>query len=238
MKTIAYCVLWALAIFMVAGGSATAQDLAKIVTKADVEKVTGAKFKDGWKPMPTQMSFGQEGGDLQISVDVEPREVSSTVRGWEATIKKMQPSNSVETVPGVGKDAIYYSMRPDTAQFPPTSTVRACNCASRSRAPRPPRKRSRSSSISRRSSGRASASSFPLRRGAGRRRRMRSPSGPILSSARRPLAQRLGLSMSRDARFAGANGRIGSVASVRSAILFLASGFVESLLFSTFLIVA
>ena len=161
MKTIAYCVLWALAIFMVAGGSATAQDLAKIVTKADVEKVTGAKFKDGWKPMPTQMSFGQEGGDLQISVDVEPREVSSTVRGWEATIKKMQPSNSVETVPGVGKDAIYYSMRPDTAQFPPTSTVRVCNCASRSRAPRPPRKRSRSSSISRRSSGRASASSFP-----------------------------------------------------------------------------
>ena len=114
MKTIAHCGLWALAIFMITGGLATAQDLAKIVTKADVEKVTGAKFGDGWKPMPTQISFGQEGGDLQISVDVEPREVSSTVRGWEATIKKMQPSNSVETVPGVGKDAIYYSMRPDT----------------------------------------------------------------------------------------------------------------------------
>jgi hypothetical protein len=60
------------------------------------------------------MSFEQEGGDLQISVDVEPREASSTVRGWEATIKKMEPSNSVDTIPGVGKDAIYYSMRPDT----------------------------------------------------------------------------------------------------------------------------
>src|SRR6188474_959193 len=93
--------------------SALAQDLATVVTKADVEKVTGAKFKDGWKPMPTQISFAQEGGDLQISVDLEPRDAKTTVRGWEATMKRMQPTAKVETVPGVGKDAIYYSTRPD-----------------------------------------------------------------------------------------------------------------------------
>jgi hypothetical protein len=92
---------------------AGAQDLAKIVTKADVEKVTGQRFKDGWKPMPTQLSFSQEGGDLTVSVDLEPREGSRTVRGWEATMKKMQPSTKVETVAGVGKDAIFYSTRAD-----------------------------------------------------------------------------------------------------------------------------
>jgi hypothetical protein len=91
-----------------------AQDLATIVTKTDVEKVTGAKFKDGWKPMPTQISFAQEGGDLQISVDVEPRDADKTVRGWEATMKKMAPKSQVDTIAGVGKDAIYYSTRPDS----------------------------------------------------------------------------------------------------------------------------
>jgi len=96
-----------------AAGGAFAQDLAKVVTKADVEKVTGQKFKDGWQPMPTQMSFSQDGGDLVVSVDVEPREASKTVRGWEATMKKMQPNAKVETVPGVGKDAIFYSTRAD-----------------------------------------------------------------------------------------------------------------------------
>ena len=90
-----------------------AQDLAKIVTKAGVEKATGAKFKDGWKPMPTQVSFAQDGGDLTVSVDLEPREASRTVRGWEATMKKMQPNAKVETVPGIGKDAIFYSTRAD-----------------------------------------------------------------------------------------------------------------------------
>jgi hypothetical protein len=100
-------------VMLLAGGRALAQDLAKIVTKADVEKAAGAKFKDGWKPMPTQMSFAQEGGDLQISVDVEPREASSTVRSWEATIKKMEPSTRVDTITGVGKDAIYHTTRAD-----------------------------------------------------------------------------------------------------------------------------
>ena len=90
-----------------------AQDVAKIVTKADVEKATGQKFKEGWKPMPSQISFSQDGGDLTVSVDLEPREPSKTVRGWEATMKKMQPTAKVETVPGVGKDAIFYSTRAD-----------------------------------------------------------------------------------------------------------------------------
>lgn len=92
---------------------AFAQDPAKVVTKADVEKVTGQKFKDGWKPMATQISFSQDGGDLTISVDLDSREADKTVRGWEATMKKMQPGTKVETVSGVGKDAIYYSTRPD-----------------------------------------------------------------------------------------------------------------------------
>ena len=92
---------------------ASAQDPARIVTRADVEKVTGQKFKDGTKPMAGQVSFSQDGGDLTVSVDLEPREASRTVRGWEATMKKMQPGAKVETVPGVGKDAIFYSTRPD-----------------------------------------------------------------------------------------------------------------------------
>ncbi len=98
---------------LLASTATLGQDLARIVTRADVEKVTGQKFKEGWKPMATQISFAQEGGDLAVSVDVEPRESSKTVRGWEATMKKMQPGAKVETVPGVGKDAIYYSTRAD-----------------------------------------------------------------------------------------------------------------------------
>ena len=98
---------------MLASPVALAQDLARIVTRADVERATGQKFKEGWKPMPTQISFSQDGGDLTVSVDVEPREPSKTVRGWEATMKKMQPGAKVETVPGVGKDAIFYSTRAD-----------------------------------------------------------------------------------------------------------------------------
>jgi hypothetical protein len=98
---------------LLASTATLAQDLAKIVTRADVEKVTGQKFKEGWKPMATQISFSQDGGDLTVSVDLEPREASRTVRGWEATMKKMQPNAKVETVPGIGKDAIYYSTRAD-----------------------------------------------------------------------------------------------------------------------------
>ena len=97
-----------------ASTGAFAQDLAKLVTKAEVEKAVGAKFKDGWKPMPTQISFAEEGGDVQVSVSVEPREAQSTVRTWEATMKKMQPGTKVDTVPGVGKDAIFVSTRPDS----------------------------------------------------------------------------------------------------------------------------
>lgn len=91
-----------------------AQDPAKLVTKAEVEKATGAKFKDGWQPMPTQISFEQDGGDLQVSVSVEPREAQSTVRTWEATMKKMQPGQKVDTIPGIGKDAIFVSTRSDS----------------------------------------------------------------------------------------------------------------------------
>jgi hypothetical protein len=98
---------------LLAASVALAQDLAKVVTKADVEMVTGLNFKDGTKPMATQILFAQDGGDLRVSVDVEPREVSRTVRGWEATMKTMQPTARVATVPGVGKDAIYYSTRAD-----------------------------------------------------------------------------------------------------------------------------
>jgi hypothetical protein len=93
---------------------AFAQDLAKLVTRAEVEKAVGAKFKDGWKPMPTQISFAEDGGNVQVSVTVEPREAQRTVRTWEATMKKMEPGTKVDTVPGVGKDAIFVSTRPDS----------------------------------------------------------------------------------------------------------------------------
>lgn len=94
-------------------GASPARDLAKLVTKADVEKAAGARFADGTRPMPTQMSFAQQGGDLQVSIDVDPRDAGTTVRSWEATMKRMQPNARVETVPGIGKDAIFYSTRSD-----------------------------------------------------------------------------------------------------------------------------
>ena len=100
-----------------ASGTAVAQDPAKLVTKADVEKVTGAKFTDGTTPMDGQVAFAQAGGDLQISVEVEPREAGATVRGWEATMKKMQPATKVGTVYGLGSDAIYYSTRADLGKI-------------------------------------------------------------------------------------------------------------------------
>ena len=102
----------AVAAFLVPG-IAAAQDLARLVTKADVEKVTGAKFKDGWKPMDGQLMFQQLDGDLQISIDLEKREAGASVRSWEATMKKMQPATKVESVKGIGQDAIYYSTRAD-----------------------------------------------------------------------------------------------------------------------------
>jgi len=114
MKTRYTALALAIGLLFAFAGRAHAQDLAKLVTKEDVEKAASAKFKDGWKPMPTQISFAQEGGDLQVSVSVEPREAESTVRTWEATMKKMQPGTKVETVPGVGKDAIFVSTRPDS----------------------------------------------------------------------------------------------------------------------------
>ena len=103
----------ALAAFLLSG-IAAAQDLSKLVTKADVEKAAGAKFKDGSKPMDSQIMFQQEGGDLQVSVDLEKRDAGTSVRSWEATIKKMRPSTQVETVKGIGHDAIFYSSRPDS----------------------------------------------------------------------------------------------------------------------------
>ncbi|MEO8586135.1 MAG: hypothetical protein ABI584_08235 [Acidobacteriota bacterium] len=113
MRPFARALAVVLGTFLFASDVAFGQDPSKLVTKAEVEKVTAAKFKDGWKPMPTQISFAQEGGDLQISVDLEPRDAQTTVRGWEATMKKMEPKAKVETVPGIGKDAIFYSTRPD-----------------------------------------------------------------------------------------------------------------------------
>ena len=94
-------------------GIAFAQDPAKIVTKADVEKVTGAKFDAGTSPMSGQVMFQQTGGGMQISVDIEKREADASVRTWEAMMKKMRPSQAIETVKGVGRDAIYHSTRAD-----------------------------------------------------------------------------------------------------------------------------
>jgi hypothetical protein len=90
-----------------------AQDVSKIVTKADVEKAAGATFGDGTTPMDGQRMFQQQGGDLQVSVELESRDAGSTVRAWEATMKKMRPDQKVDTVNGVGSDAIYYSTRAD-----------------------------------------------------------------------------------------------------------------------------
>jgi len=102
--------------FAVSGG-APAQDLSKLVTRAEVEKAAGAKFKEGWKPIDGQIMFQQEGGDLQISVEVERREAGTSVRSWEATMKKMQPSTKVETVKGIGGDAIFYATRADLGKI-------------------------------------------------------------------------------------------------------------------------
>jgi hypothetical protein len=100
-------VLVATLIAFALSGSALAQDLSKLVTK----------FKDGWKPMEGQIMFQQEGGDLQISVEVEKRDTGASVRSWEATMKKMQPATKVETVKGIGGDAIYYSTRADLGKL-------------------------------------------------------------------------------------------------------------------------
>jgi hypothetical protein len=100
---------------LVGAPSAAAQDVARLVTKADVEKATGQKFKDGWKPSTDSILFQQEPGDLQVGVDVEKRDPGTSVRGWEATMKNLQPTTKVDTLKGVGVDAIVYSTRPDNA---------------------------------------------------------------------------------------------------------------------------
>jgi hypothetical protein len=88
---------------------AAAQDVTKLVTRADVEKASGQKFKDGWKPSTDSILFQQEPGDLQVGVDIEKRDPGASVRGWEATMKKLQATAKVETLKGVGVDAIVYS---------------------------------------------------------------------------------------------------------------------------------
>jgi hypothetical protein len=100
---------------LLAAPFAAAQDVARLVTKADVEKATGQKFKDGWKPSTDSILFQQEPGDLQVGVDIETRDAGASVRGWEATMKKLQPATRVETLKGVGTDAIVYSTRADNA---------------------------------------------------------------------------------------------------------------------------
>ncbi len=97
-------------------GQVLAQNPATLITKAEVEKATGASFKDGWAPMPEQVQFEQASGDMQVSLEVEPREAGATVRTWAATMQKMRPSFTVETVNGLGSDAIVYSTRPDLAK--------------------------------------------------------------------------------------------------------------------------
>jgi len=104
-----------LLVTLLAAPLAVAQDVTKVVTRADVEKATGQKFKDGWKPSTDSVLFQQEPGDLQVGVDIEKRDAGTTVRGWEATMKKLQPTAKVETLKGVGVDAIVYSTRPDNA---------------------------------------------------------------------------------------------------------------------------
>jgi hypothetical protein len=88
-------------------------DVSKLVTKADVEKVTGETFKDGWAPMEGELMFQQPEGDLQVSVSVEARAADKSVRSWEATIKKMEPGAKVEAISGVGSYAFYFSPRED-----------------------------------------------------------------------------------------------------------------------------
>ena len=92
---------------------AGAQDLGKLVTKADVEKVAGEKFDTPTKPNGGEIMFQQTGGRLQVGVELEKREADASVRTWEATMKKMRPSHVVETIKGVGRDAIFHSTRAD-----------------------------------------------------------------------------------------------------------------------------
>lgn len=94
-------------------GSAFAQDPAKLALKADVEKVTGTKFNAGTSPMSGQVMFQQVDGGLQVSVEIEQRDADASVRSWEAMMKKMRPTLVVDTVKGVGRDAIFHSTRAD-----------------------------------------------------------------------------------------------------------------------------
>lgn len=94
-------------------GSAFAQDPAKFVTKADVEKVAGMKFNPGTSPMSGQVMFQQVDGGLQLSVEIENRDSDTSVRSWETMMKKMRPTLAVDTIKGVGRDAIFHSTRAD-----------------------------------------------------------------------------------------------------------------------------
>ena len=99
---------------LLAGGNAVAQDLAKVVTKADVEKATGAKFKDGWKPM-ANADVVRAGGRRPAGQRRRGAARSErTVRGWEATIKKMAPGTKVDTVRAWARTRSIYSTRADT----------------------------------------------------------------------------------------------------------------------------
>ena len=115
-------VLVATLIAFALSGSALAQDLSKLITKAEVEKVTGAKFKDGWKPMEGQIMFQQEGGDLQISVEVEKRDAGASVR-------------TASSVPGTARWAAAMTGSLDSGadvERNASERWRASNCRSRS----------------------------------------------------------------------------------------------------------
>jgi hypothetical protein len=72
--------LLVLVVALAAASLAAAQDLARIVTRADVEKVTGQKFKEGVKPMPSQISSRPPEALSTVVADIARRE------GWRKVI--------------------------------------------------------------------------------------------------------------------------------------------------------
>jgi len=67
MKVGSNIVAFATCFVFASTSSVLAQDLAKLVTSVEFERATGAKFQDGWKPMPAQISFAEVDGNLQVS---------------------------------------------------------------------------------------------------------------------------------------------------------------------------
>jgi hypothetical protein len=77
-----------------------AQDPARLATKADVEKAAGARFNDGWKSMPTRIAFAEDGGNVQVSVTVVPREAQGAGYGCSLPRRADARNRSDLTTPG------------------------------------------------------------------------------------------------------------------------------------------